>query len=76
MRRNKNNKTQSLVGLIIVLACLVPALWMLYERIDLMQHAEWENATIIKCDYRWNTGGGGPKGSRKSRTSYTPHRNF
>ena len=72
MSNDKNNKIKSLGGFILVLACLLPTLWFLHDRIDLLQHAELESASIIKCDYKWGTRVSSSTSQRRKTTSYAP----
>ena len=68
---NKNKKLTSLAGFILMLVCLLPALWFMHDRIDLLQQAELENAIIIKCDYKWGSVSSSG-GTRRNATSYAP----
>lgn len=58
MSGDNTNKAKSIGGRLLLLACLIPTLWLFYERIDLLRHAELQSAIIVKCEQRSN--GSGP----------------
>jgi len=74
-QQNSNKHSRwGIIKVLLVLACIIPTLWLVYDRASLLLHAERQQATIIGCDSKWvkYTPRPGTTGTARSNTLHTP----
>jgi len=71
---SKKHSRWGIIKFLLVLACIIPTLWLVYDRASLLLQAEVQQATIIGCDSKWvkHSPRPGESGTARSNPLYTP----
>ncbi len=72
INQERFSEKRPLLSFILLLFFLAPALWFTHDRVNLLEDAELQQATIIKCDYKYFSSSASTTRTGIRRTSYTP----